>query len=92
MAILPSEIVIKTSEYRPCIIGGDGGLKALFHCWCHKSEAVSESPLRGGHPAGIISSTFGIVEFEDGKVQEVYPHVIRFCDNKMDEYCFKNKI
>ena len=45
--------------------------KALFHCWAHRSELVGESPCYGGHPAGQISSTFALVEYEDGTIKEV---------------------
>lgn len=63
-------------------------IKALFHCWSHRSEVVGESYLRGGHPAGQISSTFAIVEYEDGTVHEVDPWNIRFVDDVMSEYAF----
>ena len=44
--------------------------------------------LRGGHSAGQLAATFGIVEYEDGTVHECYPQEIRFCDNKLEEYYF----
>ena len=50
------------------IVEPEKDVKALFHCWSHRSEVVGESYLRGGHSAGRISSTFAIVEFEDGTV------------------------
>lgn len=40
----------------------------------------------GGHSAGQVSSTFAIVEFEDGTVHEIEPCNIRFVDNAMREY------
>lgn len=61
-------------------------IKALFHCWSHRSEIVGESCLRGGHPAGQVSSTFAIVEFEDGTVHEVESWSIQSADNVMSEY------
>lgn len=63
-------------------------MKALFHCWSHRSEVVGESHLRGGHPGGQVSGTFAIVEYEDGTVHEVEPTQIRFVDNAMSEYVF----
>lgn len=63
-------------------------IKALFHCWSHRSEVVGESYLRGGHSAGQFSSTFAIVEYEDGTVHEVEPWNIRFIDNLTKEYNF----
>ena len=70
------------------VIEPEHDIKALFHCWSHKSELVGESCLRGGHPSGQISGTFAIVEYEDGTVHEVEPQNIRFVDNAMSEYAF----
>ena len=63
-------------------------IKALFHCWNYRSELVGESLCYGGHPAGQISATFAIVEYEDGAIHEVEPTQIRFVDNPMIEYVF----
>ena len=76
---VPGEYIIESPE---CAI------KALFHCWSHRSELVAESLLRGGHPSGQISGTFAIVEYEDGTIHEVEPTQIRFVDNPMSEYAF----
>lgn len=46
-------------------------IKALFHCWSHRSELYDASPMIGGHPAGQVSGTFAIVEYEDGTIREV---------------------
>lgn len=64
-------------------------IKALFHCWNHRSELVGESCLHGGHPAGQISATFALVEYEDGTIHKVEPTQIRFLDNAMREYAFR---
>lgn len=100
MAALDGKITIGI-DYRPCIVmetnlkralkenkPAQKNYKALFHCWSHRSEIVGESCLRGGHPAGQVSSTFAIVEFEDGTVHEVEPWNIRFIDRLTDEYNF----
>lgn len=63
-------------------------IKALFHCWSHRSELCDASPMIGGHPGGQVSGTFAIVEYEDGTVHEVEPQNIRFVDNAMSEYAF----
>ena len=44
--------------------------------------------MRGGHPAGQISATFALVEYEDGTIHETEPTQIRFVDNAMSEYAF----
>ena len=99
MAALDGKITIGI-DYRPCIVhipeesvkcsGGkmriitrEQNEKALFHCWSHRSEV-----LRGGHSAGQVSSTFAIVEFDDGTVHEVEPWNLRFIDQLTDEYDF----
>lgn len=70
------EIHIK-GETRPCFYKGK---RAMFHRWAERREAICESPMIGGHPAGIISATFAIIELEDGTVMEVYPTTIKFAD------------
>lgn len=71
------------------VVKPEKDIKALFHCWSHRSEVVGESCLHGGHPAGQVSSTFAIVEYEDGTVHEVEPWNIKFIDNLVNEYAFK---
>ena len=63
-------------------------IKALFHCWDHRSELYDASPMIGGHPDGQVSGTFAIVEYEDGIVHEVEPQNIRFVDNAISKYAF----
>lgn len=70
------------------VIEPEKDIKALFHCWNYRSELVGESYLRGGYPAGQISATFALVEYEDGTIHEVEPTQIRFVDNAMSEYVF----
>lgn len=70
------------------IIEEEQEIKALFHCWNHRSELYGASPMIGGHPGGQVSGTFAIVEYEDGTVHEVEPQNIRFVDNLMTEYAF----
>ena len=80
--------LLATLEKDDKVIEPEHDIKALFHCWSHKSELVGESPCYGGHPDGQISETFGIVEYEDGTIHEVDPTSIRFVDNAMSEYAF----
>lgn len=93
MAALDGKITIE-SGLRPCIIRIPDKkkqfkeMKALFHCWDFRSEVIGESYLRGGHPAGQISATFALVEYEDGTIHEVKPTQIQFVDNAMSEYPF----
>lgn len=76
-------------DYRPCFVNNKKQeIKALFHCWSHRSEVVGESALRGGHPGGQISATFAIVEYEDGTIHEVEPQNVRFVDGLINQYAF----
>ena len=75
----PGEYIIESPECE---------IKALFHCWNHRSELCDASPMIGGHPGGQVSGTFAIVEYEDGTIHEAEPTQIRFVDNAMREYVF----
>ena len=67
----------------PCwVLTNDGIQKAMFHCWEHRSQAVSPSILRGGHPGGFVADVCAIVEFEDGHVERISPINIQFIDGK----------
>ena len=83
------DLTIKTSEYRPCLVKGE---KALFHRWSDESNVVGESPIHGGHAAGTVRFTLGIVEMEDGQVKQVVPSSIKFLDNKIREYIFNDEL
>lgn len=64
-------------ELRPCCINGK---RALFHLWIKKKDIVMQSEY-------IV----GLVEFIDGTVEEIGAEKIRFCDNKLKEYCFEKE-
>ena len=70
-------ITLTTSEQRPCTVDGK---KAVFHRWHEICNVVEAGIAIGSHPAGQIKYTLGTVEFEDGTVQEVAPHKIKFKD------------
>ena len=52
------------------------------------SEIVPPEPMVGGHGGGVLSSLFGVVELEDGRVALYTPNEIRFVDGEMEKYCF----
>lgn len=75
---------------RPCIVKQNGEeKKALFHIWNNFAKPVAADVYAGGCPEGQISIVFGIVEYEDGSVDEVRPAQIRFVDNKIKDYAFE---
>lgn len=53
------------------------------------AKPVAADVYAGGCPEGQISIVFGIVEYEDGSVDEVRPAQIRFVDNKIKGYAFE---
>lgn len=77
---VPGEYIIESPECE---------IKALFHCWNHRSELYGASPMIGGHPGGQVSCTLAIVEYEDGTVHEVEPQNIRFVDGLINQYGFR---
>lgn len=86
-----SQILIKT-EVRPCMVKfKNKEKKALFHRWEDKAYPIGESALIGGHTAGQMWGVYGIVEMEDGKIEEVYPSSIRFLDKQVDQYSYEEK-
>lgn len=65
---------------RPCIVKGH--IEAFFHGWENFNKPIGESMLRGGHPAGMISITLGIVEnAHSGHVFRCEVCDIRFVDD-----------
>lgn len=74
---MSTKFLTSNSEYRICVVDGQ---KTLFHRWHEFCNVVGASPMIGGAPAGQVKYTLGIVEFEDGHVEEVAPHKIKFMD------------
>ena len=85
MAALDGTITMTSAEYRPCYVNEE---KALFHRWEDKSKIVEPSVMVGGHNGGVLKYTVAIVEYENGRVAEVFPNYIKFVDGKINEYAF----
>lgn len=71
-----------TREIRPCFANEK---KALFHMWAENCEVI----LRLNGKADSIKKVMGIVEFEDGSVNMVYPQHIKFLDGKFHDYIWE---
>lgn len=69
-----------SQENRLCEVAGKLG---YFQCWEQYSTVIDASPMIGGHPGGIVSKVFAIVEFKNG-CKRVEPEQLRFCDEKND--------
>lgn len=64
--------------------------KVMFHCWSNVTNIVPPSPLAGGDLGGVLTNTYGIVEFESGEVKQVRPEEIIFADGgDFKEYLFR---
>lgn len=70
-----NKIEIK-QELRTCIVKNE---KALFHKWIHIKNLIGQE------------YEVGLVEYENGEVEEVTPENIIFCDNIFKEYYFKER-
>lgn len=81
-----NEIVLKSIDYRPCYVDGK---KALFHKWIEYAKPVAPSMSIIGDKGGQLWYTFGIVEYVDGTIEEVSPAKIKFADNLINQYAFK---
>lgn len=64
-------------ERRPCYVDGE---RAMFHQWIIRAQVAPPSLMVGGHMGGQLCETFGLVEYEDGRVGEVYPTQVVFAD------------
>ena len=69
----------KLRKHRLCRAGGR---EAIFHRWTELATVVEPSPLAGGHPGGQTNITLAIVEYKNGKVEQVYPGEIKFMDTQ----------
>lgn len=77
---------------RPCIVGcGENAKNALFHKWAERAWVEPPSPLRGGHCGGQLRDVCGIVEYEDGRVQMVFPNDIRFVDRMHSNFAWEEE-
>ncbi len=82
-----NEIIVKTIDYRPCYVNGE---KALFHKWCEYAKPLPPSMSIIGDKGGQLWYTVGIIETESGEIKEVQPTSIKFADNLIKQYFFKN--
>lgn len=57
------------------------GRKATFHRWADRAWVVGPSFLVGGDNGGQMWEVVAIVELDDGRVVEMPPKEITFCDN-----------
>lgn len=91
MARIEGIVNIQIAGHRRCEVNGK---KALFHKWNEQCRVAEPSPMIGGAPGGQISYTVGMVEYEDGTVEEVRPHHIRFLDtgDRLSETDFASTI
>lgn len=82
----PSVVIIQEAEYRPCYVDGR---KGLFHRWANNAKPQLPRGQEPGENARYFQfrTTKGLVEFEDGHVESVWPQDIQFADGgKFHEY------
>ena len=75
------------NEYRPCYVNGR---KALFHRWVNTANpALPKGMDPDNEKAKFFQhrSTAGLVEYENGIVERVWPQEIRFADGGRFDKC-----
>lgn len=79
MAMFGQKVTIE-QERRPCIVNGR---RAMFHRWVDSARPVTPRGIEEDETSERyqLHSVHGIVEFEDGTVQRVWPSEIRFIDH-----------
>lgn len=60
---------------RKCIVNGE---KGYFHQWYVRTNVIEPSQMIVGEPRVQIQYILGIVEFEDGRIEEILPKEIKF--------------
>lgn len=75
----PSVMITQAIDYRPCYVNGR---RALFHRWITTARPQLPKGQEPGENARYFQfrSTHGLVEYEDGTVDKVWPHDIKFAD------------
>lgn len=53
----------------------------IFHKFFEVSEIVPPALTRGGHPGGVVSDCFALIENAEGQLLRVNPHKITFKDS-----------
>ena len=87
MAIFNS-IFRAQKENRPCIVNGR---RAMFHRWADSARPVAPRGVEETETTQRyqLHTVFGIVEYEDGTVDRVWPYDIRFIDHsEFDAYAW----
>lgn len=70
---------LRIVELRPCIVGGR---RAIFHRWVNSAHPVPPKGMEINESTRYFQfrRTDGLVEFEDGSIERVYPNEILFVD------------
>ena len=85
----PRLVITQEIEYRPCYVNGR---KALFHRWVNSARPALP---KGQEPAENsryfqFRATHGLVEYEDGTLDTVWPQAIKFADHgRFQDYAWE---
>ena len=77
-----AKFIFANTEKRACTAKGKN---ALFHKWVTRKQVIEPSLMVGGHTGGQLEFTFGLVEYEDGRIEEVNPSLIVFVDGLVED-------
>ena len=76
-----AKLIFTDNSIRPCVVKCKN---ALFHRWTTRKQVLEPSPMIGGHSGGQLEFTFGLIEYEDGTIEEVVPALIMFIDGRVE--------
>ena len=82
------DMTLRTAEYRPCYVNGR---RALFHRWTDSARPVKARGMEEEENAERyqLHSVHGLVEYEDGTMERVWPSAIQFADGGyFDDYAW----
>ena len=88
MGILSRKLFGIAPDFRPCMVNGR---RAIFHRWADSARPVAPRGVEENETAQRyqLHSVFGIVEYEDGTVDRVWPYEIQFIDHsEFDAYAW----
>lgn len=75
----PNIVITQEIDLRPCYVNGR---RALFHRWANSARPQLPKGQEPGENARYFQfrSTHGLVEYEDGTCDLVWPYAIKFAD------------
>jgi hypothetical protein len=84
----PNIVITQATDYRPCYVNGR---RALWHRWVNTARPQLPKGQEPDENARYFQfrSTHGLVEYEDGTLELVWPRDIQFADHgRFEDYAW----